>query len=404
MHILMLSDVYFPRINGVSTSIQTFVTSFLALGHEVTLIAPEYPQDTASDARVIRIPSRRLPFDPEDRLMSLRAVKRLLPQLAQREFDLIHIQTPFIAHYAGIWLARKLGIKTLTTYHTFFEAYLEKYLPLVPGCWLRGIARLYSRRQCNEVDAVISPSHQMLERLREYGVTTRAAVIPTGLPASSFADSGSDGFRAAHRISEDAILLLYVGRVAFEKNIDFLIDMFGHVRKEVPRAMLLIAGEGPAMQRLRVRTADTKRHNRIRFIGYLDRTTELPACYRASDLFVFASQTETQGLVLLEAMAAGLPVVSLASMGSLDVLHEGEGAVISPPDTRVFAGHVARLAQDVGRRHALGTRGKVYAAGWRADAKAGEMLAFYDAVLDPHPVKAPNTLRNSGPRLQTEED
>ena len=404
MHILMLSDVYFPRINGVSTSIQTFVTSFLAMGHEVTLIAPEYPHETDGDAWVIRIPSRRLPFDPEDRLMSLRAVKRLLPRLAGCDFDLIHIQTPFVAHYAGIWLARKLGLKTLTTYHTFFEAYLEQYLPMVPGSWLRGIARMYSRRQCNEVDAVVSPSHQMLERLREYSMTTRAAVIPTGLPAASFADGGSEGFRTAHGIAEDAILLLYVGRVAFEKNIDFLIDMFEHVRNEVPRAMLLIAGEGPALDRLRNRTNNADAHKRIRFIGYLDRTTELPACYQASDLFVFASQTETQGLVLLEAMAAGLPVVSLASMGSLDVLRQGDGAVISPPDTRLFADHVVELAQDADRLGALGTRGRAYAASWSADAKATEMLAFYDAVLNHRVMEYPDSLPTAGSRLQAEED
>lgn len=406
MHILMISDVFFPRINGVSTSIQTFMNSYLAMGHKVTLIAPAYPQDTATDTQVIRIPSRRLPFDPEDRLMSLRAIKRLLPKLAGRNFDLIHIQTPFVAHYAGIWLARRLGLKKLTTYHTFFEAYLEKYLPMVPGAWLRGLARLYSRRQCNQVDAVVSPSHQMLARLREYGVTTRAAVIPTGLPPACFTDHASDTFRSDHGIPEDAFLLLYVGRVAFEKNMDFLFDMFERVSKEVPRAALLIAGEGPALHRLRRRAVDSGLQDRIHFLGYLDRETELPACYRAGDLFVFASQTETQGLVLLEAMAAGLAVVSLASMGSLDVLREGDGAEISPPDAARFTGHVVALANEPARLRELGIRGKAYAADWKADVKARETLAFYRAIATPDPADdkqaAPATA--ASPQLQVDED
>ena len=412
MHILMLSDVYFPRINGVSTSIQTFATSYLNMGHEVTLIAPQYPQDNGNaignGLTVIRIRSRRLPFDPEDRLMSLRAIKRLSPQLEDMGLDLVHIQTPFVAHYAGIWLARRLGLKTLTTYHTFFEAYLEKYLPMVPGHWLRGLARMYSRHQCNDVDAIVSPSHQMLARLREYGATTQAAVIPTGLPAACFDGSTVSDFRAAHGVADDAFLLLYVGRVAFEKNIGFLLDVFEQVADQVPNAVLLIAGEGPALDSLEKRALRRGRQQRIRFIGYLDRAVELPTCYRASDLFVFASQTETQGLVLLEAMAAGLPVVSLASMGSLDVLRDGEGAVISPPDVTQFARHVVALAYDSTRLHDLGSRGRRYAATWTADNKAREMLSFYDAVLTQQTGDA--TPRPSAPaakagtRLQVEKD
>ena len=162
----MLSDVYFPRVNGVSTSIQTFAASFQELGHAVTLVAPEYPNACDPELEVLRIRSTRLPFDPEDRLMSLRAIRRLLPELGRRSFDLVHIQTPFAAHYAGLHIERRLVLKTVVSYHTFFEAYFEKYLPWVPTSWLRGLARSYSRKQCNQVDAVVSPSRPMLDRLR----------------------------------------------------------------------------------------------------------------------------------------------------------------------------------------------------------------------------------------------
>ena len=114
MNILMISDVFFPRVNGVSTSIQTFTDTLLDQGHRVTLIAPDYPETYNSQLTVIRIPSKRLPFDPEDRLMSKRAIKKLLPQLQQQQFDIIHIQTPFVAHYAGIYLAKKLNKRTKT--------------------------------------------------------------------------------------------------------------------------------------------------------------------------------------------------------------------------------------------------------------------------------------------------
>lgn len=122
MRILMLSDVYFPRINGVSTSIQTFRRDLGAMGHTVDLIAPEYPARSGhAESGIQRIPSRFLFFDPEDRMMSGRAIRRKLPALAEADYDLVHIQTPFIAHYTGLRVARGLGVPVVETYHTHFE-------------------------------------------------------------------------------------------------------------------------------------------------------------------------------------------------------------------------------------------------------------------------------------------
>ena len=382
MHILMLSDVYFPRINGVSTSIQTFNQSLVSQGHSITLIAPDYPQEHIGDFEIIRVPSRKLPFDPEDRLMSLRAIKRLAPELRKRHFDLIHIQTPFVAHYAGVYLGKKLGIKTVVSYHTFFEAYFEKYLPWAPKAWLRSVARSYSRKQCNQVNGVISPSRPMLEKLQEYGMDNRAAIIPTGLPPACFETVPDNQFRAKNRIREDAQLLLYVGRVAHEKNIDFLISMFRLVADRSDAAELLIAGEGPALRSLQKQAEQAGLSERIHFVGYLDRNTELLECYQHSDIFVFASETETQGLVLLEAMAAGLPVISCASMGSLDVLRDGEGCHIAPLIEDEFAERVLSLINDPQDARRLSDRGRKYATTWSAEAKAADMLDFYQQVTD----------------------
>jgi glycosyltransferase involved in cell wall biosynthesis len=378
----MLSDVYFPRINGVSTSIQTFNQSLVSQGHSVTLIAPDYPQEHIGDFEIIRVPSRKLPFDPEDRLMSLRAIKKLAPELRKRHFDLIHIQTPFVAHYAGVYLSKKLGIKTVVSYHTFFEAYFEKYLPWAPKAWLRSVARSYSRKQCNQVNGVISPSRPMLEKLKEYGMDNRAAIIPTGLPPACFETVPDNQFRAKNRIREDAQLLLYVGRVAHEKNIDFLISMFRLVADRSDAAELLIAGEGPALRSLQKQAEQAGLSERIHFVGYLDRNTELLECYQHSDIFVFASETETQGLVLLEAMAAGLPVISCASMGSLDVLRDGEGCHIAPLIEDEFAERVLSLINDPQDAMRLSGRGRQYATTWSAEAKAADMLDFYQQVTD----------------------
>jgi len=381
MHVLMLSDVYFPRVNGVSTSIKTFSQSFLQAGHQVTLIAPEYAQPYAEDFEIIRIPSWKVPFDPEDRLMSRRAIRLLIPGLQKKDIDMVHIQTPFVAHYAGVEIARQLNVPVITSYHTYFEAYFEKYLPWMPSGLLRKLARNYSRKQCDQVDGIISPSHQMLDKLREYGSTTKAAVIPTGLVLDDFSKDPDNDFKKQHGIDRDSNIMLYVGRVAFEKNIEFLLDVFERVCDRRPGVKLLIAGEGPALPKLKARARALGLEEDILFVGYLERKKELIDCYQSSSLFVFASETETQGLVLLEAMACGLPVVSTVCMGTRDVLKEGEGCVIASPTVRDFSDTVIGLLNDQSERDRLGRKGLEYVGNWATDAKAADMLDFYAEVI-----------------------
>ncbi len=377
MRILMISDVYFPRINGVSTSIQTFALELQKLGHEVTLIAPDYGSATNEAFEIIRIPSRTVPMDPEDRLMSYGVIKQMTPALKKKEFDLIHIQTPFVAHYAGLYLARKLGIKTIETYHTFFEEYLDKYISKLPSALLHFVARRFSYRQCNSVDALVSPSDAMLQVLKSYGITTPAHIIPTGIRMEQFDHGNGKRFRDRFNIPPQQPLLLFVGRVALEKNIQFLINVMSLVIKEVPSAALLITGEGPARQSLQKQVHDLGLAKNVLFLGYLNRHGELEDCYCAADLFVFASNTETQGLVLLESMTLGTPVVSTAVMGTTDVLTDGEGCLIAQEELSDFSNKTISLLKDDKRRHELSNSAKRYAEQWSAPVMAKKMESLY---------------------------
>lgn len=378
LKILFISDVYFPRVNGVSTSIRTFVYQLQELGHEVHLVAPDYGVATEDEAWIRRIPSRRIYFDPEDRLMKYGFALDQLMQLRSEQYDLVHIHTPFVAHYLGQKLAHLLDIPCVETYHTFFEDYLHHYLPWVPRGMARGIARFVSRRQCNGVDAIIAPSKPMLDVLRHYGVEARAEVIPTGLQAQSFANADGRAFRERFRIAPDRPVALYVGRVAFEKNIDFLLRMAVELRAMEPEMLLIIAGEGPAEQSLHQLAAQLDLQQNILFIGYLDRNTELNACYKAADVFVFSSKSETQGLVLIEAMAQGTPVVAIAELGTKSILIEGEGALIAPEDEVVFAEKVYRLLTDRKLRQQLSTKALAYVQQkWTSRVQAERLVDFY---------------------------
>lgn len=382
MRILYITDVYFPRVNGVSTSLQTFWRELERLGHEAKIIAPDYGQPEIRDARLLRVPSRGVMFDPEDRMMHKRRILELSGELQRQDFDIIHIQTPFVAHYAGVTLSRRLGIPRIETYHTFFEEYLFHYVPLLPKSWLRYAARRFSQNQCNEVDAVVVPSTAMRDVLTEYGVTTRMDVLPTGIQLERF--SGGDGmrFRALHNIPETRPLLLHIGRVAFEKNISFLLRMAQQVKKSRADVLLVIAGEGPALPVLRREAQDLGMTDNVLFVGNMDRETALLDCYRAADVKVFASRTETQGLVLLEAMALGVPVASTAVMGTKDVLQPGCGAEVVAENEQEFAAAVLRILDDNALAKRLSHTGKNFAESWAAPVMARHMANLYSQVAE----------------------
>jgi len=403
MRILMISDVYFPRVNGVSTSIRTFSRELTDKGHEVTLIAPDYgplpesrdPQipQPSTDAlvdqpdlelegfEIIRIPSRNLLVDPEDRILRPSRIRRHREPLARRGFDLVHIQTPFVAHYAGLGLARRLGVPVVESYHTYFEQYLDKYVTFLPPSWLRLAARRFSAAQCADVDALVVPSRAMLSVLESYGVRTAAEVIPTGIDLGQFARGDGGRFRSLYGIPPERPVLVHIGRLGFEKNIDFLLRALVRVKREIPDMLLVIAGEGPARDRLQSLTTELGLQDNLLFVGYLSREGALEDCYCAGDAFVFASRTETQGLVLLEAMALGSPVVSTAVMGTREVLEGGQGSLIAAEDEGDFASKAVRLLADDELRATLATQARAHARSWSATVLADRMIDFYRKVI-----------------------
>ena len=380
MKILFISDVYFPRVNGVSTSIETFRRNLHLLGHTVHLIAPEYGKPTADETGILRVPARRVPFDPEDRLMSYGWVMKQMDRLRSEQYDLIHVQTPFVAHYLGVKLAHLLDIPCIETYHTFFEEYLYHYIPLLPKWVTRSLAKRFSRHQGNSLDGMVIPSRPMQRVLQGYGIETTMEVIATGIEPESFVPGDRSAFREKFGIPQDRPMLLFVGRVAHEKNIDFLIKVVDQVRRQVEDVLFVIAGEGPARSSLEQEVRKRAIGENVRFIGYLDRHTELNSCYSAADIFIFASRTETQGLVLLEAMAQGVPVVSTAELGTRDVLQDGAGVWIAQEELADFSSNVVKMLANAQVRTELGVVGRNYAKEWSAAKQAQKMLMFYKKV------------------------
>ena len=388
MRVLFVSDVYFPRVNGVSTSIRTFRQDLATCGVETLLVVPSYVQSGApssggsppDEPGILRVPSSGIPKDPEDRRMQWGGLNRVLSTIPRGQVDVVHIQTPFIAHYAAARFARRNGLPCVATYHTFFEEYLHHYVPVLPRSIGRYLARSFTRSQCADVQALIAPSDPMRDVLLEYGVSTPIHVLPTGLPADRFNPGIAERFRSEQGIPAGRPLVTYVGRVAHEKNIEFLVKVFVEVRKTVPEAMLVIAGEGPAREPLRQLVARLGLEKDVHFAGYLDRNTGLLDCYAAANVFVFASRTETQGLVLLEAMAQGAPVVSTAELGTRSVLKAGCGALVVEEQLQPFTAAVVQVLQDAALQSDLAERGRTYARTWSSAIMARRLADLYESL------------------------
>lgn len=390
----MLSDVYFPRVNGVSTSIRTFAKSLVAMGHRVTLIAPDYagdPSQRVHDAEfgkhfeVIRLPARKIFFDPEDRLIKADALRAAHIAVGRRHWDAIHIHTPFRAHQLGVRMAHDFSIPVVESYHTYFEEYVAHYLPWMPSAMLRAYARWMSRRLCQAVDHLIVPTREMDQVLRGYGVSTPATVLATGIDPNEF--SGGDGaaFRARHGIDPQQPVLVTVSRLAVEKNIPFLLQVVRLLIAEFPTLLFLIAGEGPDAPRLKARVQALGLEPHVRFFGNLDRNTTLLDCYRAANAFVFASPTETQGLVLIEAMALGVPIVSTAVMGTATVLRDAQSAIVCSEDVGDFAEGVARVLRDPHLQSTLSAAGPRDAQAWNVGPLMQQVVALYAALAAGRP-------------------
>lgn len=385
MRVLMLSDVYFPRVNGVSTSIRAAIGWLLEAGHAVTLVAPDYgapSRQAAWDAEyaphfeLVRVPARTLPFDPEDRLPSHAALRGVLRALARRDWDVVHVHTPFRAHQLGLWLREATGVPVVETYHTHFEPYVAHYLPWLPHGIGRWAARSLSRRQCNAVDHLVVPTQEMANVLRGYGVRTSHTVLPSGIE-SGFAGGDGAAFRARHGIAPERPVIVTISRLAGEKDIGFLLQAAAQVVRDLPDLLFVVAGEGPDAPRLRALARQLRIDDNVLFVGNLSRNGELQDCYRAGDVFVFASPTETQGLVLAEAMALGVPIVSTAEMGTASVLRDCASAVVAPHDVEGFARCILRVLRDADLCTALSAAGPRDALQWRVETLMPRMEALY---------------------------
>jgi glycosyltransferase involved in cell wall biosynthesis len=383
MRILFCTDTYPPQVNGVSVVTAISVAGLQNRGWECAVVAPRYPSNGASvftesgtggEAVLESVPSVAMPRYPDIRLAapSYAAIARVVRWFQPH---LVHSETEFVLGRLGQVAGVRAGLPLVSSYHTDFARYAAAYgMPWMRGPIARYIARFHRRSR-----RTYTPSHPAREDLLRTGAGD-VEVWGRGVDVTAYHPRHrTEAWRARHHIGA-RFTFVHVGRLAAEKRVGHIVEAYAIAQRTLPQdsTRLVIAGAGPQEAALRAAAPPG-----TIFLGYLDRRTELPMLYASSDAFVFASLTETLGLVVLEAMASGLPVVAVPAGGVADHLRDGiNGLAVPPADVNAMAAAMVTIASNRAQtcRLAAGARATAEALSWdreldRLDASYREVVA-----------------------------
>lgn len=340
LRIALFSDSALPILNGVSISIRSLVTELRAQGHSVTIFTAAHFKYRDPDPNTIRFPAIETPWT-KGYPLAFPPFYPMLREFRKHTFDIVHTHTPFTIGYVGLRWAESHDLPIISTYHTLYDRYAH-YFPL-PRRYIRFKIAKHTNFYYNQVDHVITPSEAAMKWLRRHSVTTPVTVIPTGISSGSMIDRAEA--RMALGAGPEQRILLYVGRIAQEKNLGTLFEAVSQVFREDRRLRLWLVGDGPFQEGARAMVRALGMGDRVKFVGFVPRE-EVDAFYAAADLFVFTSITETQGLVVQEAMSFGLPAIVASGGGASASIEQGVNGFVVRNEAEDVADHIRRVLND----------------------------------------------------------
>lgn len=352
MNVLMLTNTYLPNVCGVTRSVVTFSQALRTLGHRVLIVAPQSDEAPANEADVVRVPALQK-VTSNDIALRLPIPGYLTSTLQDFQPDVVHVHHPFLLGTTGLRIAAMRNLPVVFTYHTMYEHYTH-YIAAGSQPLERFTVRL-ATDFANQCDRIIAPSGSVADVLRERGVEVPITTLPTGIDTRFFASGNREAGRQRHAIPGGAYVVGHVGRLAPEKNLGFLTDAVTAFLKQRPHAHFLVVGDGPSRDEIQAMCQRAGVAERLHLsVGKLV-GQDLADAYRSMDVMAFASHTETQGMVLAEAMAAGAPVVALDASGARDIVRDREnGRLLAREDVDEFAAALSWVASaDESRRRLM---------------------------------------------------
>lgn len=405
MKIGFFSETYLPDINGVITSMRSFIQELERAGHEVYVFVPGadlFPapwKQKRRERHVYRFNSFSYPLYKSIRVAipfnvpATRAIDRL-------DLDVVHSHTPFSMGLFAAWVARQHQIPHVHTYHTLYPEYAKFYFPGFKKWNEKGAEKL-SAVFCNNATEIIAPSDGIKSKLRSYGIRKPITTLPTGIDREFFGVKGGVAFRRRYKIPAKAPLLITVARLGREKSIDYLMKMFKQVLRSRSDAYYLIVGDGPARLDLQTLAKELGITNRVVFTGLLRQKKDVLAAYDAADVFVFASKTDTQCLTLLEAAATGMPLAARYDRPLMGALKDERNGFFVRGNEKRFAGKVDRLLADKALATRFGKESIRVAKSQSAESRTRELLQVYNRAIATREAEAlePNAFRVATQRV-----
>lgn len=380
MNILTMSNTFTPHVGGVARSLERFRSEFRRWGHRDLVVAPTFPLLPADEVDVVRVPAIQH-FNGSDFSVRLPIPALLFPTLEQFRPDIVHAHHPFLLGDTALRIAALDQIPHVFTHHTLYEQYTH-YVPGDSQALKRFVIEL-STGYANLCDGVIAPSESIADMLQKRGVTTPITVIPTGVGQEWFVAQDGTALRESLGIPPQAFVLGHVGRLAPEKNLAFMTDAVIHFIQQHKQAHFLLAGAGPFEQEIRDRFKNNDLTDHFHQIGQVGPGTLVKA-YHAMDVFVFASQSETQGMVLTEAMAAGTPVVAVDATGVREVIRDRvNGRLLMKEVLEDFSAGIAWVfGLSSEKRRALQTAARETADQFSITRSADRVLKLYASLIE----------------------
>lgn len=385
MKIGFFTDWYVPEKSGLDSSIETFKKDFEKLGHEVYIFAPSYKGCKDDDPRVLRFKSLKILEKPETRLAYPVAPIASFKKMKRTNLDIVHAHTPFSMGVLGKYLAFVKKIPFLYTHHTDYQEYSKVYFKekLILPFFANALTSWFS----NISDAVIAPSFKIKKFLKEKAVKKKIYVIPTGIDTNLFKESleEKEKIRKKLKIPKKSFVLLFVGRMGMEKNIEFLLRAFKKLpRKKDSETIFVLVGDGPHLDKFKDLAKEMGIFHFLRFAGAVPRK-EIPHYYQAADIFIFSSLTETQGIVVFEAIASGLPIVALEDdIYKNVVINEKNGFLIAGKEKnkeKAFSQKITRLIDDPSLRKKFSFISRQTACRFSREKQAEKLLAVYQKEI-----------------------